>query len=58
MSFAIWTLIIGALLISMALSGILLKRLPLSTAMLLAAAADRRVESVCVIAQTLPVESW
>jgi hypothetical protein len=34
MSFAIWTLIIGALLIIMALSGTLLKRLPLSTAML------------------------
>jgi hypothetical protein len=59
MSFAIWTLIIGALLISIALSGTLLKRLPLSTAMFyLAVAADRRVESVCVTAQTLPVESW
>lgn len=34
MFFAIWTLIIGALLISMALSGTLLKRLPLSTALL------------------------
>jgi len=34
MSFAIWTLIIGALLIIMALSGTLLKRLPLSTALL------------------------
>ncbi|MBL8253222.1 MAG: cation:proton antiporter [Candidatus Competibacter sp.] len=38
MLFAIWTLIIGALLISMALSGTLLKRLPLSTAMLYLAA--------------------
>ena len=38
MSFAIWTLIIGALLISMTLSGTLLKRLPLSTAMLYLAA--------------------
>lgn len=38
MSFAIWTLIIGALLITMALSGTLLKRLPLSTAMLYLAA--------------------
>ncbi|CDH44410.1 cation:proton antiporter [Candidatus Contendibacter odensensis] len=34
MFFAIWTLIIGALLITMALSSTLLKRLPLSTAML------------------------
>jgi len=34
MFFAIWTLIIGVLLISMALSGTLLKRLPLSTALL------------------------
>lgn len=34
MSFVIWTLIIGALLITMALSGTLLRRLPLSTAML------------------------
>lgn len=34
MTFAIWALIIGALLISMALSGTALKRLPLSTAML------------------------
>jgi NhaP-type Na+/H+ or K+/H+ antiporter len=38
MFFAIWTLIIGALLIAMALSGTLLKRLPLSTAMLYLAA--------------------
>jgi NhaP-type Na+/H+ or K+/H+ antiporter len=38
MSFAIWTLIIGALLISMTLSGTLLKRLPLSTALLYLAA--------------------
>jgi Kef-type K+ transport system membrane component KefB len=38
MLFAIWTLIIGALLISMALSGTLLKRLPLSTALLYLAA--------------------
>ena len=38
MSFAIWTLIIGALLISMALSSTLLKRLPLSTALLYLAA--------------------
>jgi NhaP-type Na+/H+ or K+/H+ antiporter len=34
MTFAIWALIVGALLITMALSGTLLKRLPLSTAML------------------------
>lgn len=34
MSFAIWALIIGALLIIMALSGTALRRLPLSTAML------------------------
>lgn len=34
MSFAIWALIIGALLITMALSGTSLRRLPLSTAML------------------------
>ncbi|MCK9984247.1 MAG: sodium/hydrogen antiporter [Azoarcus sp.] len=34
MSFAIWALIIGVLLITMALSGTSLKRLPLSTAML------------------------
>lgn len=38
MSFAIWAVIIGALLITMALSGSLLKRLPLSTAMLYLAA--------------------
>jgi len=38
MSFAIWSLIIGALLITMALSGTLLRRLPLSTAMLYLAA--------------------
>jgi NhaP-type Na+/H+ or K+/H+ antiporter len=38
MTFAIWALIIGALLITMALSGTLLKRLPLSTAMLYLAA--------------------
>jgi len=38
MLFAIWTLIIGALLIGMALSGTLLKRLPLSTALLYLAA--------------------
>ena len=34
MSFAIWALIIGALLITMALAGTTLRRLPLSTAML------------------------
>ena len=34
MTYAIWALIIGTLLILMALSGTLLKRLPLSTAML------------------------
>ena len=34
MTFAIWAIIIGALLTTMALSGSLLKRLPLSTAML------------------------
>lgn len=34
MTFAIWALIVGALLITMALSGTALKRLPLSTAML------------------------
>ena len=34
MNFAIWSLIIGVLLITMVLSGTLLKRLPLSTAML------------------------
>lgn len=34
MSFALWSVIIGALLTLMALSGTLLKRLPLSTAML------------------------
>jgi len=38
MTFAIWTLIIGVLLIAMVLSGTLLKRLPLSTAMLYLAA--------------------
>jgi sodium/hydrogen antiporter len=38
MSFAIWAIIIGALLTTMALSGSLLKRLPLSTAMLYLAA--------------------
>lgn len=38
MSFAIWALIIGVLLITMALSGTSLKRLPLSTAMLYLAA--------------------
>ena len=38
MSFAIWAIMIGALLIMMALSGSLLKRLPLSTAMLYLAA--------------------
>ncbi|MBC8008082.1 MAG: cation:proton antiporter [Prolixibacteraceae bacterium] len=38
MSFAIWAIIIGALLTVMALSGSLLKRLPLSTAMLYLAA--------------------
>lgn len=38
MTFAIWALIIGALLIAMVLSGTLLKRLPLSTAMLYLAA--------------------
>lgn len=34
LSFALWAIIIGVLLISMVLSGSLLKRLPLSTAML------------------------
>jgi len=38
MCFAIWSLIIGALLITMALAGTLLRRLPLSTAMLYLAA--------------------
>jgi len=38
MHFAIWSLIIGALLVTMALSGTLLRRLPLSTAMLYLAA--------------------
>jgi NhaP-type Na+/H+ or K+/H+ antiporter len=38
MSFAIWALVIGTLLITVALSGSLLKRLPLSTAMLYLAA--------------------
>ncbi len=38
MYFAIWALVIGALLITMALSSTLLKRLPLSTAMLYLAA--------------------
>lgn len=38
MSFAIWALIIGALLIVMALSGTALRRLPISTAMLYLAA--------------------
>ena len=38
MIFAIWALIVGALLITMALSGTSLKRLPLSTAMLYLAA--------------------
>jgi len=38
MTFAIWAIIIGALLTTMALSGSLLKRLPLSTAMLYLAA--------------------
>jgi sodium/hydrogen antiporter len=38
MTFAIWALIIGALLITMALAGTALKRLPLSTAMLYLAA--------------------
>lgn len=37
-TFALWAIIIGALLISMVLSGSLLKRLPLSTAMLYLAA--------------------
>ena len=34
LSFALWAIIIGVLRISMVLSGTLLKRLPLSTAML------------------------
>jgi hypothetical protein len=34
MYFAIWALIVGALLITMALSGTWLRRLPVSTAML------------------------
>ena len=38
MSFAIWALIVGALLITMAISGTLLKRLPVSTALLYLAA--------------------
>ncbi len=38
MTFAIWTLLIGVLLIVMVLSGTLLKRLPLSTAMIYLAA--------------------
>ena len=38
MSFAIWALIVGALMITMALSGTLLKRLPVSTALLYLAA--------------------
>jgi NhaP-type Na+/H+ or K+/H+ antiporter len=38
MTFAIWALIIGALLITMALSGTSLSRLPLSTALLYLAA--------------------
>ena len=38
MTFAIWALIIGLLLIAMVLSGTLLKRLPLSNAMLYLAA--------------------
>jgi NhaP-type Na+/H+ or K+/H+ antiporter len=38
MSFAIWAMVIGTLLTTMALSGSLLKRLPLSTAMLYLAA--------------------
>ena len=38
MYFAIWSLIIGALLVTMALAGTLLRRLPLSTAMLYLAA--------------------
>jgi NhaP-type Na+/H+ or K+/H+ antiporter len=38
MTFALWAIMIGALLISMELSGSLLKRLPLSTAMLYLAA--------------------
>lgn len=38
MTFAIWALIIGALLISMALSGTALKRMPVSTAILYLAA--------------------
>ena len=38
MYFAIWALIVGALLITMALSGTWLRRLPVSTAMLYLAA--------------------
>jgi len=38
MTFALWALVIGTLLIAMVLSGTLLKRLPLSTAMLYLAA--------------------
>jgi Kef-type K+ transport system membrane component KefB len=38
MTFAAWTIILGVLLIAMVLSGTLLKRLPLSTAMLYLAA--------------------
>ncbi len=38
MTYAIWALIVGVLLITMALSGTLLKRLPVSTALLYLAA--------------------
>ena len=38
MSFAFWILVVGALLIAVALAGTVLKRLPLSTAMLYLAA--------------------
>ena len=40
MYFAIWSLIIGALLVTMALAGTWLRRLPLSTAMLYLAAGS------------------
>lgn len=49
MSFAIWALIIGAQLITMALSGTAPRRLPLSTAMLDLAAGTGSVppDGVC-----------
>ena len=38
MTFTLWMLVIGALLVVMAMSGSILKRLPLSTSMLYLAA--------------------